>query len=128
MQPDNISNVTAVECEQLTDKFTKKHIIIFDKFDGDCFNKVTKTPALYVLYFSIIQLCVYHFNENSFFICSILGPVCLTSSLMNDTSIPNIKSPIFNLAMRNLIICLSAYSLQEKVCSNWICKLNEVIA
>lgn len=42
----NIKIMTATECMGLTGGFTRKHVVIFDDFQGDCFETVQKTPAL----------------------------------------------------------------------------------
>lgn len=46
---------------------------------------------------------------------SVLGPRCVISCMMDNVTLPYIDSPMHNLAMRDLIICLSSFDLQEKV-------------
>lgn len=43
---DNIKEVTQAECVNLAGNFTRKHIVIFDEFEGECFETIRKTQAL----------------------------------------------------------------------------------
>lgn len=54
----------------------------------------------------------YLFSINAF---RVVGPQCVITCFMENESVPNNKSPVFTMAMRNLIITLSAFSLAEKV-------------
>lgn len=47
MRPDNIKNVTEAECMQMIDQLTKKSIVVFAKFEGECFKSVVNSPAKY---------------------------------------------------------------------------------
>lgn len=42
----NIVDVTPDEVERIAGNFTKKNIVIFDQFSGECFKKVQQTQAL----------------------------------------------------------------------------------
>lgn len=42
----NIKDVSPEECLGLAGNFTKKHIVVFDEFEGDCFDDIRKTQAL----------------------------------------------------------------------------------
>lgn len=60
-------------------------------------------------------------NENDykwefpFLLSSVLGPRCVISCMMDNVTLPDIDSPMYNLAMRDLIVCLSSFDPQEKV-------------
>lgn len=43
---NNIKEVTPAECITLMGRFTRKHIVVFDEFEGDCFETIRKTSAL----------------------------------------------------------------------------------
>lgn len=45
----------------------------------------------------------------------VLGPRSVISCMMDNLTVPHIDSPMFNLAMRDLVVCLSSFDLQEKV-------------
>lgn len=42
----NIRDVTPDECIAISSNLTKKHIVVFDEFEGECFEAIRKTPAL----------------------------------------------------------------------------------
>lgn len=42
----NIKNVTPTECIALSSNFTKKHLVVFDEFSGECFDVIKKTQAM----------------------------------------------------------------------------------
>lgn len=61
----NIKDVTPTECLNLAGNFTKKHIVIFDEFDGECFEAIKNTQALYVgIHLSIFLTLFIILKEN----------------------------------------------------------------
>ncbi|XP_055297166.1 DNA topoisomerase 2-binding protein 1-A [Sitodiplosis mosellana] len=90
VKASNINEVTPGNCVGLSGNFTKKHIVVFDEFEGECFEAIRQTQAL------------------------VLGPRCVISCMMDNVVLPYIDSPMYNLAMRDLILCLSSFDVQEK--------------
>lgn len=45
-----------------------------------------------------------------------MGPRCVHSCLNDNVTIPNNGSPIYTLAMRDVVICTSGLDVAEKVC------------
>lgn len=52
----------------------------------------------------------------------VLGPPVMLSCLNSNAYVPNVKSPIFSDAMRDLVICTSGLNSAEKV-DNIVCKI-----
>lgn len=58
-----------------------------------------------------------------------MGPRSVISALMDNVALPaQIQSPMLNLAMRDLIICLSSFETQEKVRSERISHIPAVLS
>lgn len=43
---NNIKKITSTECIALSGNFTKKHLVVFDEFNGECFEVIKKTQAM----------------------------------------------------------------------------------
>lgn len=43
---NNIKNITSTECISISGNFTKKHLVVFDEFSGECFEVIRKTQAM----------------------------------------------------------------------------------
>lgn len=69
---------------------TRKSVFIFSTFGGDAFDQVRRTKAM------------------------LLGPKCIIDCFLNDTNIPNVPSPIFNVALRHHTVCTSGLKAAEK--------------
>ncbi|KAK9745844.1 BRCA1 C Terminus (BRCT) domain [Popillia japonica] len=61
----------------------KNNFIVFDKFEGDTFEKIKKTPSV------------------------IIGPWCLLTCLAEGRPIPNVSWPILNMAMADCFVTCS---------------------
>lgn len=49
-----------------------------------------------------------------FFVFRILGPQCIISCLVNEFGVPNTNSPVFNVLLRERLICSSGLNAAEK--------------
>ncbi|XP_053692847.1 DNA topoisomerase 2-binding protein 1-A [Sabethes cyaneus] len=79
------------ECLHLQpDQLTKKHVTVFERFDGEAYEHIRTTNA-----------CV-------------IGPRCLISCFNDDQTIPCGKQPVLTTAMRNLTVSTSGLKVEEK--------------
>ncbi|KAK3106422.1 hypothetical protein FSP39_019639 [Pinctada imbricata] len=76
------------ECEKVKQK-EKDRTYLFDPFDTEAFNHVRSVG------------------------CRILGPQCILTSLQFQMDIPRRSIPIYNLAMKDLVVCCS--NIDQKV-------------
>lgn len=84
-----LSEADAIQLAQ-TQTLTRKTIFLFAEFDGAAFLKLRKTSA------------------------TILGPRCIIDCFHNEYNIPNVPSPLFNVALRENTVCTSGLKTIEK--------------
>lgn len=73
-----------------TTPLTRKSVFIFSTFSGEVFDRMRLTKAM------------------------LLGPKCIIDCFLNDTNIPNVPSPIFNVALRHHTVCTSGLKAADK--------------
>lgn len=86
---DSISWISEPDCIRMASadaqpQLTRKSVFLFAEFAGAAFDQLRTTKAL------------------------ILGPLCVIHCFLNDTNIPNIPSPIFNVTLRDQHVCSSS--------------------
>ncbi|XP_037044604.1 DNA topoisomerase 2-binding protein 1 isoform X3 [Bradysia coprophila] len=88
---ENLQWLSEAEClsfDALT--LTKENVFILEEFEGESFDHLSSTKAI------------------------VIGPRVLINCQLTNDVVPNISSPIYTLAMKDFIVCLSGISMEKR--------------
>ncbi|KAJ6644281.1 DNA topoisomerase 2-binding protein 1 [Pseudolycoriella hygida] len=88
---ENLLWVSEANCLKFdVSSLSKENIFVLEEFEGDAFQHLALTKAI------------------------VLGPRVVISCQLTDDAVPNIASPIYTLALKNAVVCLSGLSAERR--------------